>query len=67
VAEALEVRLERPFWPHVTLLRVRKGRRPDRPRVPDGLEPFAPAALTLYESRGGRYDRLGSKALPSRV
>ena len=67
VAEAVGVELERPFWPHVTLLRVRKGRRPEAPRPPGDIGPFAPTALTLYRShpgpKGSRYEALGRRAL----
>lgn len=58
VSTALGEPVTRPFWPHVTLLRVRKGRRPEAPAPPGDLDPFAPSALTLYESRGGRYEAL---------
>ena len=61
---ALGEELERPFWPHVTLIRVRKGRRPEAPRPPGDLAPFTPPALTLYRShpgpKGSRYEALGS-------
>jgi 2'-5' RNA ligase len=63
VCEALGVAIERPFWPHVTLLRVRRGRKPEAPVPPRVIEPFAPTALTLYESRGGRYLALHSRGL----
>ncbi len=67
VCEALDVEVERPFWPHVTLVRVRKGRRPEAPRPPGELAPFTPTALTLYRStpgpKGSRYDSLGSTRL----
>ena len=58
VCEALGVSMERRFWPHVTLLRVRSGRKPEAPALPRPIEPFSPVALTLYESRGGRYTAL---------
>lgn len=63
VCEALGVSVTRPFWPHVTLMRVRRGERPRPPAAPRGLEPFAPTALTLYRShlggrRGSRYEAL---------
>ncbi len=53
----------RPFWPHVTLARVRRGARaeswsPEKP-LPG---PFTSRSLTLYESRpspaGARYRAL---------
>ena len=66
-AGALGEELERPFWPHVTLLRVRRGRRPEAPRPRGDLVPFAPVALTLYRStpgpKGSRYEPLGSTRL----
>jgi RNA 2',3'-cyclic 3'-phosphodiesterase len=69
VAEALGIELERPFWPHVTLVRVRKGRRPEAPRPPADIAPFAPTALTLYRShpgpRGSRYEALERLGLAS--
>jgi len=52
----------RPFWPHVTLARLRKGAR-WRPLegCPD-LAPFDAAAVTLYRSHlcpsGARYEAL---------
>jgi 2'-5' RNA ligase len=54
---------KRPFWPHVTLARVRKGervRKIDPPPPP--AEPWRGAAVTLYRSRlsreGARYEPL---------
>lgn len=54
---------ERPFWPHVTLARVRKGahvRRIDVPAPPADAWPAE--AMTLYRSRlssrGARYEPL---------
>jgi 2'-5' RNA ligase len=46
---------KRPFWPHVTLARVRKGRRLRRldPPPPPG-EPWVATAVTLYRSRLSR-------------
>ena len=65
VCAALDEPFERPFWPHVTLLRVRKGRRPEAPRPPGDLEPFDPVALTLYRShtgpKGARYEALARR------
>jgi 2'-5' RNA ligase len=61
---------KRPFWPHVTLSRVKRGER----RVP-GLsaqpappaEPFAAPALTLYRStlrpQGALYEPLARVTL----
>lgn len=52
---------KRPFWPHVTLARVRKGARVRKLDVPDPpSEPWRGAAVTLYRSRlsrqGARYE-----------
>ena len=54
---------KRPFWPHVTLARVKRGRRP--PSVPAGrppVEPFEASVVTLYQSllqpQGARYEAL---------
>ena len=54
---------QRPFWPHVTLARVRKGARvrvADAPPPP--AEPWRVPALTLYRSRlsraGAHYEAL---------
>jgi len=67
VSTALGEPVTRPFWPHVTLLRVRKGRRPEAPAPPGDLAPFAPSALTLYRShtgpQGSRYEALERRAL----
>jgi 2'-5' RNA ligase len=59
---------KRPFWPHVTLARVRKGRRVrpfDFPAPPGGL--WLGTAVTLYRSRlsrdGARYEPLERVAL----
>ena len=45
----------RPFWPHVTLARLRRGARPRgwSPAEP-WAHPFTSSALTLYESEPGR-------------
>jgi 2'-5' RNA ligase len=56
---------KRPFWPHVTLARVKRGRRrvpalPDAPAPP--AQPFEAGELTLYRStlnpRGAVYEPL---------
>lgn len=55
---------KRPFWPHITVARVKRGERRvprlDAPDLPS--EPFAAARLTLYRShlspRGARYEAL---------
>jgi len=58
----------RPFWPHVTLARVRRG--PQRPRWAPGtplMGPFTAPSLTLYRSHlspaGSRYEALQSRRL----
>ena len=67
VSAALEEAVTRPFWPHVTLVRARRGRRAEAPAAPGGLEPFAPSDLTLYRSHtepeGSRYEVLERRAL----
>jgi RNA 2',3'-cyclic 3'-phosphodiesterase len=46
---------KRPFWPHVTLARVRKGGRVRALDVPDPPgEPWLGVAVTLYRSRLSR-------------
>jgi 2'-5' RNA ligase len=55
---------KRPFWPHVTLARVKRGARagplPESPRPPSA--PFEAAELTLYRStlrpQGALYEPL---------
>jgi 2'-5' RNA ligase len=56
---------KRPFWPHVTLARVKRGERrvpppPDRPRPP--TEAFDASVVTLYRStlrpQGALYEPL---------
>jgi 2'-5' RNA ligase len=54
---------KRPFWPHVTLARVRKGARVERFDLePPPAEPWLATAVTLYRSRlgrgGARYEAL---------
>ena len=54
---------KRPFWPHVTLARVRKGARVRGVEVPDPpAEPWHGEAVTLYRSRlsraGAQYEAL---------
>lgn len=61
---------ERPFWPHVTLARVRRGARADRwnPAAP-WSQAFTSSRLTLYESRpasgGAEYRPLEQLELPA--
>ena len=61
---------KRPFWPHITLARVKRGRRrvpplPDAPAPP--AEPFVADRLTLYRStlrpQGAVYDPLETRRL----
>jgi 2'-5' RNA ligase len=61
---------KRPFWPHITLARVKRGRRrvpplPDAPAPP--AEPFSGSELTLYRStlrpQGALYEPLARKEL----
>jgi RNA 2',3'-cyclic 3'-phosphodiesterase len=81
VAERLYKPEKRPFWPHVTVARVRpvKGRKGKPRRVtrspgalPDALlEPFGAVRVTLYRSilrpAGAEYTPLASLALPQRA
>jgi RNA 2',3'-cyclic 3'-phosphodiesterase len=58
----------RPFLPHVTVARVRRGARAPRGDLPDPPPlRFAPPALTLYRSHlrrdGARYEPLASAPL----
>jgi RNA 2',3'-cyclic 3'-phosphodiesterase len=60
--EGLYEREQRPFWPHVTLARVRKGGRAPRRVAQPRMAAFAPEALVLYRSElsreGARYTAL---------
>jgi 2'-5' RNA ligase len=54
---------KRPFWPHVTLARVKRNRRAEPlPAQPPPLEPVRASQLTLYRStlrpQGAQYDAL---------
>lgn len=64
----------RPFWPHVTLARVRRGSGRAAPGGLGGLElppppaqPIPARKVTLYRSRptpqGARYEALASRSL----
>ena len=59
----------RPFRPHVTVARVRRGARVDRGALPPGpvAEPFSGTALTVYRSllgpSGARYEPLARARL----
>ena len=54
----------RPFWPHVTIARGRKGARVRAPENGPQLAPFEAVSLTLYRSllspEGARYTPLQS-------
>jgi RNA 2',3'-cyclic 3'-phosphodiesterase len=61
---------KRPFWPHVTLARVKRGRRRVPPLAdspPPPPDPFPSSRLTLYRStlrpQGAVYDPLHTVAL----
>jgi 2'-5' RNA ligase len=57
---------KRPFWPHITLARVKRGERrvPALPDNPPPAEPFEGERLTLYRStlrpQGALYEPLAS-------
>lgn len=59
----------RPFWPHLTLARVRRGERRVAPlaELPPPAEPFEAAELVLYRStlqpQGAVYDPLARRPL----
>lgn len=68
---------KRPFWPHITLARVRKGQRAEPlPNADTGIaaapgsgaDPFTARELTLYRStlhpKGARYEPLERLTLP---
>ncbi len=58
---------QRPFWPHVTLARVRGDGRARPLRAEPPGEPFVAGQVTLYRSllspRGARYEALESEVL----
>jgi 2'-5' RNA ligase len=61
---------KRPFWPHVTLARVKRGQRRVAPLpgdLPPPAEPFEARELTLYRStlrpQGALYEPLARTAL----
>lgn len=65
VSRALEPWYEpekRPFWPHVTLARVRRGERTGPLDVEPPAEQFVASEVTLYRSRlspkGAKYEAL---------
>ena len=57
----------RPFWPHVTLARVRRDQRTGPLRATPPGEPFVAGEVTLYRShlspRGAAYEALASARL----
>jgi RNA 2',3'-cyclic 3'-phosphodiesterase len=64
---------KRPFWPHITLARVKKRRRAEPFEAEPGssvAEPFLARALTLYRStlrpQGALYEPLERLTLPER-
>ena len=67
-AERLYEPEKRPFWPHVTLARAKRGRTPPGVEVPDLpvelRRPFHAAGVTLYRStprpQGSVYDVLAT-------
>jgi 2'-5' RNA ligase len=59
---------KRPFWPHVTLVRVKRDRRAEPlPPDPPPVEALRAPQVTLYRSvlrpQGARYEPLASVAL----
>jgi 2'-5' RNA ligase len=59
---------KRPFWPHVTLARVKRNQRAEPlPADPPPLEPFRAGQVTLYRStlrpQGAQYDALAQAEL----
>jgi len=59
---------KRPFWPHVTLARVKRNLRAEPlPADPPPLDPFHAPQLTLYRStlrpQGAKYDALATAPL----
>jgi len=55
---------KRPFWPHITFARVKRGERRPAPieGPPPATDPFEATDVTLYRShlspRGARYEAL---------
>jgi 2'-5' RNA ligase len=60
---------KRPFWPHLTLARVKRGRRrvTPLPELAAPREPFEASRLTLYRStlrpQGALYEPLAQRSL----
>jgi 2'-5' RNA ligase len=75
VSDALEAERfykpeKRPFWPHVTLARVKRDKRAEPlPMDPPPIGPFRAAEVTLYRStlrpQGAEYDALARYGLSS--
>jgi len=73
VSDALEAERfykaeKRPFWPHVTLARVKRDERAEPlPADPPPLDPFRATQVTLYRSilrpQGAQYEPLAVQAL----
>lgn len=62
---------KRPFWPHITLARVKRGQRAEPlPDAPLPGEPFTASCLTLYRStlrpQGALYEPLARTDLAYR-
>jgi 2'-5' RNA ligase len=60
---------KRPWWPHLTLARVKRGRRAEPLAAAEPpADPFTPTRATLYRSilmpQGARYEPIHSLALP---
>jgi len=68
-AGKLYVPEKRPFWPHITLARVKRNAiaPPLEPAAPPPVDPWEATAVTLYRStllpQGARYDALEQVAL----
>ena len=60
---------KRPFWPHVTLARVKRGERARPLEAAPPPEPLVAREVTLYRSllspRGARYEALARAELGS--
>jgi RNA 2',3'-cyclic 3'-phosphodiesterase len=59
---------KRPFWPHVTLARVKRNQRAELlPADPPPVEPFRAPQVTLYRSilrpQGARYEPVAGQSL----
>ena len=73
LSDALEARRfyepeKRPFWPHVTLARVKRDRRAEPlPSAPPPIGAFDASAVTLYRSvlrpQGAEYEALATFAM----